>query len=434
MERIGRILIKEAAKKTGEQVLLKGWIHELRDLAKIKFLQLRDVSGIIQCVVKSEALFNEFKKLTLESSVEIRGKVAKAEIKSEIALKGVEIEVQSLKLLNKAENLPILITGKTITEDLSKRLDNRSIDLYNPKVSAIFKIQSEITNSFRKFFYEKGFYEIQPPSVIGSASEGGTNLFEIKYFEKKAYLAQSPQLYKQMLISSLEKVFMITPVWRAEKHNTIRHLNESRQMDIEVAFASQMEVIQYLFDAVKFIVKEVKEKCRQELELLGVNLEVPKDKTLTYDEVLELLNKTKKMGLKSGDDLSPEAEKELGKLFPNTIIAIPDWPSEIKPFYIMPKGEDADAKLSEGMDVHYGGMEISSGGQRIHLPELLIERLKAKGLNPKNFEYYTNSFRYGCPIHSGWSIGLERLTMLMLGLQNIREAVLFPRDRDRLVP
>ena len=434
MERMERILAKEATKKTGDQVLLKGWIHELRDLAKIKFLQLRDVSGIIQCVVKSEALFNEFKKLTLESSVEIRGKVAKAEIKSEIALKGVEIEVQSLKLLNKAENLPILITGKTITEDLSKRLDNRSIDLYNPKVSAIFKIQSEITNSFRKFFYEKGFYEIQPPSVIGSASEGGTNLFEIKYFEKKAYLAQSPQLYKQMLISSLEKVFMITPVWRAEKHNTIRHLNESRQMDIEVAFASQMEVIQYLFDVVKFIVKEVKEKCRQELELLGVNLEVPKDKTLTYDEVLELLNKTKKMGLKSGDDLSPEAEKELGKLFPNTIIAIPDWPSEIKPFYIMPKGEDADAKLSEGMDVHYGGMEISSGGQRIHLPELLIERLKAKGLNPKNFEYYTNSFRYGCPIHSGWSIGLERLTMLMLGLQNIREAVLFPRDRDRLVP
>ena len=429
-----RILAKEATKKTGDQVLLKGWIHELRDLAKIKFLQLRDVSGIIQCVVKSEALFGEFKKLTLESSVEIRGKVAKAEIKSEIALKGVEIEVQSLKLLNKAENLPILITGKTITEDLSKRLDNRSIDLYNPKVSAIFKIQSEITNSFRKFFYEKGFYEIQPPSVIGSASEGGTNLFEIKYFEKKAYLAQSPQLYKQMLISSLEKVFMITPVWRAEKHNTIRHLNESRQMDIEVAFASQMEVIQYLFDAVKFIVKEVKEKCRQELELLGVNLEVPKDKTLTYDEVLELLNKTKKMGLKSGDDLSPEAEKELGKLFPNTIIAIPDWPSEIKPFYIMPKGEDADAKLSEGMDVHYGGMEISSGGQRIHLPELLIERLKAKGLNPKNFEYYTNSFRYGCPPHAGWSIGLERLTMLMLGLQNIREAVLFPRDRDRLVP
>ncbi len=429
-----RVLVRDAAKKTGEQVLLKGWIHELRDLAKIKFLQLRDVSGIIQCVVKSESLFNEFKKLTLESSVEIKGKVAKAEIKSDVALKGVEIEVQSLKLLNKAENLPILVTGKTITEDLSKRLDNRSIDLYNPKVAAIFKVQSEITNSFRRFFYEKGFYEIQPPSVIGSASEGGTNLFEIKYFEKKAYLAQSPQLYKQMLISSLEKVFMITPVWRAEKHNTIRHLNESRQMDIEVAFATQMEVIQYLIDAVKFIVKEVKEKCRQELELLGVNLEIPKDKTLTYTEVIELLNKTKKMGLKSGDDISPEAEKELGRMFPNTVIAIPDWPSEIKPFYIMPKGQDAKAKLSEGMDVHYGGMEISSGGQRIHLPDLLIERLKAKGLNPKNFEFYTNSFRYGCPPHAGWSIGLERLTMVMLGLNNIREAVLFPRDRDRLVP
>ena len=430
-----RALAKEIlATKAGEQVLLRGWIHELRDLAKVKFLQLRDVSGIIQCVIKSEALFNEFKKLTLESSVEIKGKVAKAEIKSDIALKGVEIEVLSLKLLNKAEALPILVTGKAVTEDLSKRLDNRSIDLYNPKVAAIFKIQSEIAQAFRRFFYEKGFYEIQPPSVIGSASEGGTNLFEIKYFEKKAYLAQSPQLYKQMLISSLEKVFMITPVWRAEKHNTIRHLNESRQMDIEVAFASQMEVIQYLIEVIKYIVKEVKEKRKTELELLGVKLEVPKDKTLTYEEVIKLLSKSGKMKLKSGDDLSPEAEKELGKMFPNTIIAIPDWPSEIKPFYIMPKDQDAKAKLSEGMDVHYGGMEISSGGQRIHLPDLLIERLKAKKLNPKNFEYYINSFRYGCPPHAGWSIGLERLTMVMLGLQNIREAVLFPRDRDRLVP
>ncbi len=430
-----RALAKEIlATKAGEQVLLRGWIHELRDLAKVKFLQLRDVSGIIQCAIKSEALFNEFKKLTLESSVEIKGKVAKAEIKSDIALKGVEIEVLSLKLLNKAEALPILVTGKAVTEDLSKRLDNRSIDLYNPKVAAIFKIQSEIAQAFRRFFYEKGFYEIQPPSVIGSASEGGTNLFEIKYFEKKAYLAQSPQLYKQMLISSLEKVFMITPVWRAEKHNTIRHLNESRQMDIEVAFASQMEVIQYLIEVIKYIVKEVKEKRKTELELLGVKLEVPKDKTLTYEEVIKLLSKSGKMKLKSGDDLSPEAEKELGKMFPNTIIAIPDWPSEIKPFYIMPKDQDAKAKLSEGMDVHYGGMEISSGGQRIHLPDLLIERLKAKKLNPKNFEYYINSFRYGCPPHAGWSIGLERLTMVMLGLQNIREAVLFPRDRDRLVP
>ena len=182
------------------------------------------------------------------------------------------------------------------------------------------------------------------------------------------------------------------------------------------------------------MVEKIIIKGAREHNLKNVDLEIPKDKTLTYTEVIELLNKTKKMGLKSGDDISPEAEKELGRMFPNTVIAIPDWPSEIKPFYIMPKGQDAKAKLSEGMDVHYGGMEISSGGQRIHLPDLLIERLKAKGLNPKNFEFYTNSFRYGCPPHAGWSIGLERLTMVMLGLNNIREAVLFPRDRDRLVP
>jgi len=323
--------------------------------------------------------------------------------------------------------LPIDVSDFSKTE-LPKRLDYRFLDLHRRKIQAIFKIQSEIANSFREFFYNLGFFEIQPPSVISSSSEGGTELFEIRYFEKKAYLAQSPQLYKQMLACSMEKVFTITPVWRAEKHNTVRHLNESRQMDIEVAFTNQKQIMKYLEDVIKYIVEQVIKKCKDELEILDVKLKVPKTKYLSYDEAVKLLK------IKYGEDFSPKDEEKLDKLFPDTIVFVYSWPSKIKPFYIMTAGEKPEAKLSEGFDAIYKGLEISSGGQRIHIPELLIERLKAKKLNPKNFKSYIDSFRFGAPPHAGWSIGLERFSMVLLSLNNIREAVLFPRDRDRLVP
>lgn len=427
-----RSLTKEiSVKEDGKNVLLKGWIHNIRDLGDLKFIVLRDSSGIIQITAKENSTDKKVLKiienLSRESSVEIEGRVKK----SKQAPGGREILPVRIKVLAEAEEIPIDVSEHSKTE-LPKRLDHRSIDLYNQNVSAIFKIQSEITNSFRRFFYERGFYEIHPPSIISSASEGGTNLFEVKYFEDKVFLAQSPQLYKQMLISSLEKVFMTVPVWRAEKHNTVRHLNECRQLDIEVAFANQQEVIDYLIEAVKYIIKEVKEKCEPELAILKRKLEVPKHKKFTYDETIKLLQKHIK--IKHGEDLSPDAEKKLAKLYPNTIISISDWPLSLKPFYIMPKDEKPNAKLSEGFDVHYGGMEISSGGQRIHIPKLIEKRLKANKLNPKHFGYYIDSFRYGCPIHAGWSIGLERLTMTILNLPNIREAVLFPRDRDRITP
>lgn len=423
-----RKYISDIAEKD-KSVIIKGWVHETRDLAKMKFLMIRDSSGIVQCVVKDAGLFEKTKLLSLESVVEIHGEVKKANVKAELVRSDVEIEVKDIVLLNKAETLPIQVNEKTITTDLSNRLDYRSLDVRKPKVAAIFKIQSEIANSFREFFYKKGFIEIQTPAVIGAASEGGTDLFEVKYFEKKAYLAQSPQLYKQMMACSLEKVFTITPVWRAEKHNTTRHINEIRQMDIEVAFTDQMSIMKFQEEVVAFIVKNVREKCVEELKILGrSDIKIPKGVYLSYEDAI------KKAGGKIGEDFTPEEERKLCTLYPGDLVFTHSWPTSIKVFYIMPKGEQKNAKESCGFDALYGGVEISSGGQRIHLPELLIERIKAKGLNPKDFKTYIDSFRYGAPPHSGWSIGLERLTQMICGLDNIKEATLFPRDRDRLTP
>ena len=370
--------------KGKKEVFLQGWIHDLRELAKAKFLLLRDKSGVIQCVLKQESKgFQE--KLSLESVVSIQGKIKPANLTSaELTIHDYEIEVTSLEVLNKAETLPMQVfeKDKNIQTDLSTRLDYRSLDLRKPKVKAIFIIQSEIATSFREFFKQNGFLEIQCPSIIASASEGGTELFQVKYFEKQAYLAQSPQLYKQLCAISLEKVFTITPVWRAEKHNTIRHLNESRQMDIETAFSDDMQVMKYLEEAIQFIVKNVIKNCSYELSLLNLKLKVPKSKYLSYEEAVKLCK------IKYGEDFSPEDEKRLCEMFPDTIVFTHSWPLLLKPFYILPKSLDKNEKLSKGFDALYGGIEISSGGQRVHLPEILIKQLKERNLIPKNFSRF----------------------------------------------
>jgi len=422
---LNRTYIKDIKKN---KVLLQGWVHELRDLSNIKFILLRDISGIVQCILKKDSKdWDKFSDITNETVIEIQGKPKSSSVKSDqVTLKNLEIEIESINILNKSEALPIQVyeKDKTIKTDLSKRLDYRSLDLRKKEIKAIFKIQSEISNSFREFFKKNNFIEIQCPSIIGSASEGGTELFEVKYFEKKAYLAQSPQLYKQLAAISLEKVFTTTPVWRAEKHNTTRHLNESRQMDIEVAFANDFDVMKYLEDCVIFIVLQVIKNCSEELETLNLKLKIPKSKYLSYEEAI------KTVGLKYGEDFSPEAEKKLCEIYKDDIVFTHSWPSNLKPFYILPK----DKKLSYGFDALYGGIEISSGGQRVHIPEILIKQLKDHGLNPKNFENYIDSFRVGAPIHSGWSVGLERFTMALFKLEHFREACIWPRDRYRLTP
>lgn len=431
-----RTYIKDLSAKGGQIVFLQGWVQGLRGQSKIKFLQLRDITGVVQCVAFDASLFDSFSKLMNESVVSVTGLVKPANIKSdEVTLKTLEVEIKELEIINLAEVLPFNVTEKdqSIVTELNKRLDYRYLDLHRSKIQSIFKIQSTIMTAFREFMInEEKALEAAFPSIIGSSSEGGTELFSAQYFEKKAYLSQSCQLYKQMLACSMEKVFTIFTVWRAEKHNTPRHLNEARQLDFEMAFADEFTVMQVLAKSVQHIVKKVIELNSEDLARLGVKLKVPEVKYMTFTEVAEIMKK-EKIGMPDYD-LSGEAEHKLGQMYPDTIVFVHDWPEEGRGFYIMPKLGKHGEKLSHGFDAIYKGIEISSGGQRVHLPELLIERLKSKDLNPKDFEAYINSFRYGAPPHGGFGIGLERLTMIMLELDNIREAVLFPRDRDRLTP
>ncbi len=421
------------AKDNGESVVIAGWVYDQRDLGKIRFLVLRDISGEIQVIAHKDKapkeVFDLMQKVSRESVILISGKVQK----SEKATGGRELVAEHFEILSPAEYpLPIDVSDFSKTE-LPKRLDYRYVDFHRRRAQAIFKIQSTISTAFREFFVKEGFLEMQPPCLIGVASEGGADVFKVKYFEREACLAQSPQLYKEMVACSMEKTFMITPVWRAEKHNTIRHINEIRQMDIECSFMSQMDVMKIEEECVKYVVSEIIKKNKKEIDLLGLKLKVPSAKYLTYDETIALL---KKNGIKIsvGDDLNPEAEKKLGDLYPDTLVFVHSWPSSLKPFYIMPKDGDADSDYSEGFDCIYRGLEITSGGQRIHTPELLLKRIKHKGMKTDGLMDYVNSFKYGAPPHSGWSIGLERFTMLVCELDNVREATMFPRDRDRLTP
>jgi len=424
-----RTLIDDVFKGKSKTVELAGWVHDIRALGKIKFILLKDVTGIIQVTaVKSkvsEDVFNEIGKLSRESVVYVKGKI----VDSKQAPGGKEIIPDEIKLLAKALEPAIDVTDFSKTE-LPKRLDYRFLDLHRKTTQAIFKIESTLLQAFREFMIKEGAVEAVFPSIIGSSSEGGTEVYKLKYFEKDAYLSQSCQLYKQMVACSMEKVFTLFTVWRAEKHNTVRHLNESRQLDYEQAFADEFVAMDVLARCVQYVIKKILEVNKKELELLGLKgkLKVPKTKYMTFDEVVKLMKKHK---IHVGeDDLSTDAEKKLGELYPDTIVFVHDWPISGKPFYIMPKGNG----LSGGFDAIYQGTEITSGGQRVHIPEILEKQLKERKLNPKDFKSYIDSFRYGAPPHAGWGMGLERLLMLILGTGNIREVVLFPRDRERITP
>jgi len=424
-----RTYIKDIfSKNEGEEIEIAGWAYDMRALGKIRFAMIKDMTGIVQLVALkknvSEEDFDLIDNLSKESVIYVKGTIKE----SAQAVGGKEIVPSIIKLISKSKDLPIDVSDYSKTE-LNKRLDYRYVDLHNRKTQAIFKIESTIMQSFREFMIKNfGAVEAAFPSIIGSSSEGGTELFKAKYFDKEVFLSQSCQLYKQMLACSMEKVFAIFTVWRAEKHNTAKHLNEARQLDYEQAFADEFVAMDVLYKTIKFIISEVLEKNKEELDFLNVKLKIPEVKYLTFAQAKEICEKE---GAHVGDDdLSTEAEKKLGELYPDTIVFVHDWPISGKPFYIMPKGKG----LSRGFDAIYRGMEITSGGQRVHLPEVLEKQLKERDLDPKDFGSYIDSFRYGAPPHAGWGMGLERLTMLILGIQNIREVVLFPRDRTRITP
>jgi nondiscriminating aspartyl-tRNA synthetase len=420
--------IAEAKEKRGE-VSLSGWVHEVRNLGKLKFVLLRDWTGTIQITAKQGKVSEEVLKamdVNKEDVVYVRGEV----VENKVAPDGVEIIPKEFKLLGKVtKKLPVDPTG-VVDSEMDTRLDYRFIDLRKKHVLTIFKIKSQIVNAFRNTLLEKGFIEIHPSLIIGAASEGGADVFPIQYFERKAYLAQSPQIYKQLaVVGGLEKVFITTPVFRAEKHNTTTHLNEIIQMDIEAAFYTDKEAIEMLIHVFKEMLRRIDKE-----DVLSVNKEfkeIKNVKVYTYTELVELLNENN-YRMEWGSDFSKEAEKKLYEILKEDAFVIKDWPTKVRAFYSMPYEENEE--ICRAYDLMYMGMEIASGAQRIHIPELLEEQIRKRGLDPLDFEFYIDAFRYGAPPHAGWSFGLERLTMTVTGVKNIREAMLFPRDRMRIHP
>jgi nondiscriminating aspartyl-tRNA synthetase len=424
-----RTYIDKAKESLGQTVTIAGWVKRTRELRKISFIVLRDRTGEIQVTVKDGALKSTVADLGREDVVAVTGKA----VSSEIVHAGVEFVPDGIEVLNRAKQpLPFDLFG-TVKAELDTRLNYRFMDFRTPHTNAIFTIQNVLLAAFREFLIDDGYIEFQPPCIIASASEGGAELFSIPYFGREAYLAQSPQLYKQMAAISFEKVFTVTPIWRAEKFDTPTHLNEVRQMDIEQAFADDETVMKVLERTLVHMLEVVKERCPGELGLLGREIAVPELplKRLTYTEAVELLQEVGEE-MVWGEDFTKAHERRLMELVGEEAFFIKDWPSVQKAFYAMPHEDNPD--VVHAFDLLYNGIELSSGTQRVHKPDLLRQQLMKKGFDPEDFTHYIESFSYGAPPHAGWSIGLERLTMTVTGMANIRECCMFPRDRDRLVP
>ncbi len=417
----------------GQKVTLYGWVHEVRDLGGLVFLLLRDREGIAQITLPrkfvDKKVFKLAKKIRRESVIKVVGEV-KVEEK---APGGFEIIPESIEVLNESDApLPLEVTEK-VPAELDTRLDHRFMDLRRPKVQAIFRIRHQMLQSVRQFLSEEGFIEVNTPKIVSTATEGGTELFPISYFEKEAFLNQSPQLYKQVLMGAgFEKVFEVGPIFRAEEHNTTRHLNEAISIDIEMSFTDHEGVMKVLERLVHRIYEDVSEKCERYLGWLGTSLEVPEIpfERITYDEAIEIAAK-KGEEIPWGEDLSTAALKHVGEEIGGHYFIV-DWPTESKPFYAMPYEDRPE--ISKSFDLMHEWLELASGAQRIHLYDMLVESIRTKGMEPESFGFYLEAFRYGMPPHAGWGLGAERLLMSMLGLKNVREAVLFPRDRHRLVP
>lgn len=333
-----------------------------------------------------------------------------------------------------ATPLPLDVAEK-VPAELDTRLDNRFLDARRPRVSAIFKIRNAVQHATRNFFFENGFIEINTSKIVAAATEGGTELFPIAYFEKEAFLNQSPQLYKQMMMAAgFEKVYEIGPIFRAEEHNTTKHLNEATSIDIEVSFTDHLGVMQTLEDLIRDIYQFVDKTCSDAIADLGLDdFAVPEKgfPRLPYSEAIEIASATCEEDIAYGDDIGTAAERAIGEEM-GRLYFIVDWPSSIRPYYAMPY--ENDPEICKAFDMMHPRMELSSGAQRVHQHDLLVEQIAKKGLNPENFEFYLNPFRFGMPPHAGWGLGAERLVTTMLGLPNVREAVLFPRDRHRVVP
>jgi len=429
-----RIMTTDVKNHIGKKINLIGWIAQIRDLKNIKFVLLRDVSGTVQIVIlKNHPLFKEITKIPFETVVSIKGSVSE----NKQAKSGYEVILEKMDIISKCNPvLPVDVAPKT-TSKLDTRIDYKFLDARRPEVSAIFKIRSTVFSSAVRFFDENGFLYINTPKLTILGLESGAQLFEVNYFKKKVYLAQSPQLYKQMFAAGcFEKVYEIAPVFRAESSHTTRHLTEFTGIDFEMSFIKdETDVINITESLLKYIIAEIKDKRKHELNILNVNLQIPdKIPRIEMNQMKQWLRDEHNKDISEDDDLDSEAEKLSAKIIKDKLNSdvyfLTDFPFASRPFYTMKKG----SKSTRSFDLVYNGVELATGSQREHRIEILKKQAQEKDINFKAMKEYADIFIYGCPPHGGVGMGLDRIIQQILNLSNVREAVLLPRDPERISP
>lgn len=427
--RCGEITVSDV----GKEVVLAGWVHQVRDLGGKKFVILRDGSGLIQVTITKGSVPDEIvsivEQLTLESVIQVKG-VVKGDPR---APRGIEITPIEIRVLSRAKApLPLDVSGK-VKADIDTRLRERVLDLRRLESRALVRIMNSVVRTIREELLSRGFVEVFTPKIIATATEGGANLFPIIYFGREAFLAQSPQLYKELLAAALERVFEIGPAWRAEESDTPYHLAEFISVDIEAAFMDYNDVMKILEDILHKILKTLEKENSEDLKILNhtlpnVSFPLPR---ITYTEALDIL-KRRGLDIKFGDDLGTPELRLLSTEIESHFYFIIDFPTKTRPFYTKPR--DDDPELSESFDLVWQYLELASGSSRIHDKEMLISSIKSRGLNVENFNYFIKWFDYGMPPHAGWGLGLARLLLPLTGRSSVKEVTLFPRDKKRLIP
>lgn len=419
----------------GKSVKVNGAVHTIRDMGEVAFIVLRKREGLLQCVYEEGKTQFDLKDLKEAATIEVEGTVKP----EERAPHGFEIRLDKIKVLSEpAAPMPLAISKWKLNTSLEANLNNRAIALRNIRERAKFRIQEGVVRGFRDFLYSQGFTEIHTPKIGAKSAEGGANLFRLEYFHRPAVLQQSPQFYKQMMVGVFDRVFETGPVFRAEKHNTKRHLNEYTSLDFEMGYIDDFtEIMEMETGFLRYMVKELKERCEKELKLLDVTLpDTEKIPCVPFMEAKELVFETYGRPIRSPYDLEPEEEALIGQYFHETygadFVFITHYPSKKRPFYAM--DDPSDPRYTLSFDLLFRGLEVTTGGQRIHDYPTLSRKLQARGMSEEGMEQYLSAFKHGMPPHGGLGIGLERLTMQLLGEDNVRETTLFPRDMNRLEP
>ncbi len=419
----------------GKTIKMNGAVHNIRDMGEFAFIILRKAEGLVQCVYEEGKTEFDLKDLKEESAVEVTGVIAL----EERAPQGFELRLTGIRVLSEpAETMPIAINKWKMNTSLETRLSLRPVSLRNVRERAKFKIQEGIVRGFREFLSSQGFTEVHTPKIVSRGAEGGANVFKLNYFNKKAELGQSPQFYKQMMVGVFDRVFEVAPVFRAEKHNTTRHLNEYIGLDFEMGYIDSFEDVMAMETGfLKYTMELLKSEYKKELDMLGIDLpSISQIPHVRFAEAKQLVSEKYNRKIRNPFDLEPEEEVLIGRYFKeeydSDFVFVTHYPSKKRPFYAMDDPENTSVTLS--FDLLYKGLEITTGGQRIHDYQMILEKMEKRGMDPEDIKDYLMIFKYGMPPHGGLGIGLERLTMRLLDEQNVRETSLFPRDVTRLEP